>query len=68
MGYINKDVRMTGVCSVGEWKWMKTLFFQLLDLTLLSSYQANAMWLQSGPPTVSSDFNSEFVGNQCKEG
>jgi hypothetical protein len=40
MGYVDKADRMTNSYSISRrtWKWMKKLFFHLLDLTILNSF------------------------------
>jgi hypothetical protein len=40
MGYVDKSDRMTNTYYISRWtwKWMKKLFFHLLDLTVLNSY------------------------------
>jgi hypothetical protein len=40
MGYIDKSDRMANSYSIScrTWKWMKKLFFHLLDLTILNSH------------------------------
>jgi hypothetical protein len=40
MGYVDKSDSMTDTYSISRWtwKWMKKLFFHLLDLAVLNSY------------------------------
>jgi hypothetical protein len=40
MGYVDLSDRMANSCSISRrtWKWMKKLFFHLLDLTILNAY------------------------------
>jgi hypothetical protein len=62
MGYINKSDRMTNsyIISYHTWKWMKKLFFHLLDLIILNSH---ILLTSCGSKLSHRDFRLIFVKN-----
>jgi hypothetical protein len=65
MGYADKSDKMANSYSISRrmWKWMKKLFFHLLDLTILNSH---ILLKSCGPKLSHRDFRLTLVRNMVE--
>jgi hypothetical protein len=67
MGYVDKSDHMINTYSISRWawKWMKKLFFHLLDLTVLNSY---IILHSCGSQLSHEDFQPSLITDLIQEG
>jgi hypothetical protein len=67
MGQVDKSDRMTNSYSIRRctWKWMKKLFFHLLDTSILNSF---ILLTSCGSKLSHQNFRLSFVRDLIKEG